>query len=101
LKLLIIKGVGSNIDVALLQQHIKEPITQNSYPTTPSGIAIIAGNNEPNWEWPDEVIKVGTAETSRHHVDATLDPNTDVESQILDLWESASGEESPEDMIGT
>lgn len=99
MKLLVIKGIGANIDTALLEMHIKDPITHNSYPTEPAGIAIIDANKELNWEWPDEVVQVGEAEVGRHHIDAILDPNTDIESAIMELYEAANDNESNEDML--
>lgn len=88
-KVLVVKDLSVPIDAELLRNNIHEEITLNSMPKG-EGIAIFDADKEPDWSWPDTVIKVGTVETGRHHVDITIGKNEDVEGAILDYMQTIS-----------
>lgn len=97
MKLLVITTPDIQVSTDLLASQIHDEISKNAYPKGDSGIAIIDQGPDIDWSWPTATVRIGPLEVGRHHVDATLDPSTDVESQILDLYEQ---EEEPEtDMV--
>lgn len=99
MRLLILKTSDNPVNVDLLKNHIHDEITVNTTPKADDGIAIFDAGKEPPWDWPDTVIRVGAIEVGRHHVDATLDPASDIESTVIDLYDATAESDSNEDMV--
>jgi hypothetical protein len=100
MKLLVLKTADQPLDLELLRSQIHDEITLNSLPTeSEDGIAVFDAGTEPPWDWPDTVIRIGNIEVGRHHVDATLDPSSDIESTILDLYSPTTESDSNADMV--
>jgi len=98
MRLLVLTTPDQPVSTDLLKTQIHDDIEENSYPKG-DGIAIIDQGADVDWSWPSAVIRVGSLEVGRHHVDATLDPASDIESQILDLYEQTAEAETNEDMV--
>jgi hypothetical protein len=98
MKLLVLTTSDLPVSKDLLSTQIHDDIEVNSYPKG-DGIAIVDQGQPIDWSWPTAVVRVGPLEVGRHHVDATLDPASDIESQIIDLYEQTTESESNEDML--
>jgi hypothetical protein len=98
MKLLVLTTPDIPVDVELLKNYIHDDIDVNSYPPS-DGIAIVDIDKPIEWDWPTETVTIGKLEVGRHNIDAILDPKTDIESQIIDLYEQTVEAESNEDML--
>jgi len=99
MRLLILKTSDNPVSADLLRTQIHDEVTINSLPKGDDGIAIFDAGPEPPWDWPDTVIRIGNLEVGRHHIDATLDPSSDIESTIIDLYEPTTEGETDTDMV--
>jgi len=83
-RILVIRQADIPIDIQLLRSQLNLDVSVNNYPTA-EGIALLDCGREPEWSWPSYVIKVGTCDVGRHHVDTTIGEGEDATGQLLDL----------------
>lgn len=87
MKVLIIRNSPDEPNVEYLQAKINLPITINHIEDTDS-IAIFDCNyKDIPYDWPDYVIKVGTCQTGRAHIDDTI-PEEGSSETIVDILET-------------
>lgn len=83
-KVLVLRDLSKKINVDLLRNNLHIPILANTYPKDGAGVAIIDADTEPDWDWADITIVVGTVETGTHEVDIKIGANEDVEGAIIE-----------------
>lgn len=99
MRILVIIGADTKITVdkqAIADATLEKFWVNTMPPNQEEGWVFMDCGKEPDWNWPDYVIVIGTCETGRHEVTEHIQSTEDIKSHLVDTYDRLSEETGDE-----